>query len=499
MADRTAPELRDYLIKQLLSRRSVGELTQRDIRVAAATLGCSVRSIRRWMKQGAPTGERDAFEVDESLIGLYYEQRGNVANVHRELLGRRASPGEKVPSRQTLDRAFRRRLSRAERGFVRVGAEAWHGQSVTRREVSHRNEIWEADDKQLPIFVVLKGGSVRLKPWITLFIDLYTRAIMGWVISCERPTRASVIAALRRAIMHDPDEGPFCGIPYQLRWDNGRNFTANDTTSLGFSLGCDILLARPYTPQDKGTVERVNRTLAEMLAHLPFNDDGPKGRNGEPFGPNMDPMPVQKLVDEVALVVRTYNLERPHRSLNGRTPLEAWTEDQTPLRTLDTDILRHQLPTQQRKVMRDGISYEGQLFSAPELRGLTGENVEIRYMPYDLRQIEVFHDATWLCTAKPHNRATPAELMRFHEANRAERKTAGKRMQALSRKTRSRLAPMHEGSEPEVVSPTSRDVLDQAERGRRSLHSQARTNLLLSEATRVAGEAKSPHDDDQAA
>jgi len=89
--------------------------------------------------------------------------------------------------------------------------------------------------------------------------------------------------------------------------------------------------------------------------------------------------------------------------------------------------------------------------------------------------------------------------MRFHEANRAERKTAGKRMQALSRKTRSRLAPMHEGSEPEVVSPTSRDVLDQAERGRRSLHSQARTNLLLSEATRVAGEAKSPHDDDQAA
>jgi len=185
----------------------------------------------------------------------------------------------------------------------------------------------------------------------------------------------------------------------------------------------------------------------------------------------MDPMPIQRLVDEVALVVRTYNLERQHRGLDGRTPLQAWTDDQTPIRTLDADILRHQLPAATRKVGRDGISYEGHPFWAPELRGLTNKTVEIRYMPYDQRQIEVYEDGKWICTAKPHNRATPEQLMRFHEANREERKTAGKRMQALSRKKRARLAPMHEGSKPEVVSPISGELVERAGRPIRSRRS----------------------------
>jgi putative transposase len=477
MAKRT-PELQAHVIDVLLKRRADGELTQAAIDEAAATLNCSTRSIFRWMKHGLPNGTRPLFVASEGHIDLYYEKRGNVVAVHAELL-KGCAEGEQIPSRQTLDRAFCRQLSTHERKYVRVGSKAWNDQSVTRRDVSHRNEVWEADDKQLPISVVLPRGSVPAKPWITNFVDLFTRAIMGWVISFERPNRASVITALRRAIMLDPGEGPFCGIPYAIRWDNGRNFTSNDTTQLAFLLGCDIRLARPRTPQDKGTVERLNRTLEGMLAHLPLNENGPRGRDGKLFGPNTDPMPIQKLVDEVAIAVREYNLERPHRGLQGRTPLEAWSEDQTPIRTLDVDILRDQLPATTRKVMREGISFGGELFWAPELRGLLRKRVEIRYMPYDQRQIDVHDNGAWLCTAKPHNEATHEEKLRLYEANRAERKTAGERMRRRSRKDRLRLASMHEGSEPEVVSSVSVDALKTAERGRRSLGGEAKFDLII--------------------
>lgn len=490
MADRVAHEVKVFVVEQLRARQRDGELTTAGCEAAAEALDCSPRSIFRWIKNGVPTPTTTAFEVDEDLIDLYYEKRGNVVRVHEELL-KRAPTGGHVPSRPTLDRAYRRALRPAERSYVRVGVEAWRKeQGVTRRQVTHRNEIWEADDKQLPIYAVLKRGTRPFKPWVTLFVDVFTRAIMGWVVAVEQPSRAEVIAALRAAIALDPDEGPFCGIPYAIRWDNGRNFTSKDTTMLAVGLGCDIRPTPPYTPQNKGTVERVNGTLGQMLGHLPFNGDGPKRRDGSPFGPDVDPLPIQSLVDELSIVVRTYNLERPHRALGGRTPLEAWESDLTPIRTLDTDILRYELPRVTRKVTREGISYEGQLFWAPELRGIIHEQVEIRYLPYDLRQVEVFHAGEWLCTAKPHDRATPEELRRFHDRNRDERKKAGARMQRLSRKSRARLAPLHQGSDLEVVSPISLDGVKDVDRAGRSLQREARFTLILG----GAGSASRPDD-----
>jgi putative transposase len=475
-------EVREFVIGQLRERRSDGELSMAAIRSSAVMLECSTRSIFRWMADGVPEGSRRAFEGDEALIALYYEMRGNVVRVH-EALQARSHEGEYVASRQTLDRWFRKRLTKAEREYVRIGHSAWdQEQGVTRRQAAHRNEIWEADDKQLPIYAVLKRGTRRFKPWATLFIDLYSRAIPGWVIATAQPTRAEVVAALRRAIMYDPEEGPFCGIPYVLRWDNGRNFTSEDATILGFHLGCDIRPTIPYRPQHKGTVERVNGTLARLLDALPFNADGPTGRDGEPYGPDTDPIPIQALVDEFAIAVRKYNLERPHRALGGRTPLEAWSEDNTPVRTLDQDALRYELPRKTKILMRDGISHEGVLFWAPEFHGLDkGQKVEIRYMPYDLRRVEVFVDDTWVCTAEPHDKATEEERRRFHAANQAARKQGGERMRRLSRTQRARLAPLHKDAAIEVVSPVTKAEIERAKRADRSLAANAAFSLILSE------------------
>lgn len=81
------------------------------------------------------------------------------------------------------------------------------------------------------------------KPWATLFIDCYSRLLMGWALSLH-PTSATVLAALRRGLVIDPARGPFGGIPQVLVPDNGLEFA---TTALGRVCG---VLGTTLAPTD---------------------------------------------------------------------------------------------------------------------------------------------------------------------------------------------------------------------------------------------------------
>jgi putative transposase len=48
------------------------------------------------------------------------------------------------------------------------------------------------------------------------------------------------------------------------------------------------------------------------------------------------------------------------------------------------------LADQERVINKDGIHFESAII-APELTGIGGRTVEVRYMPHDLRQIEGVH------------------------------------------------------------------------------------------------------------
>jgi putative transposase len=105
--------------------------------------------------------------------------------------------------------------------------------------------------------------------------------------------------------------------------------------------------------------------------------------------------------------VHKYNTERSHQGLAGMTPLTRWLADATPVRVIPKHELRWLLLAGERRIIgRDGIHVAGLTFIAPELHGRVGQQVEVRYMPHDLREIEVFKDA-WLTTAKPQGGCSP--------------------------------------------------------------------------------------------
>ncbi|MEU1131070.1 hypothetical protein ABZ383_14600 [Streptomyces sp. NPDC005900] len=64
---------------------------------------------------------------------------------------------------------------------------------------------------QAAVLVDVDGKARR--PWITWFTDCATNAITGVAVTLGDPSRESVLAALRSAVLREDPYGPFGGLP----------------------------------------------------------------------------------------------------------------------------------------------------------------------------------------------------------------------------------------------------------------------------------------------
>jgi putative transposase len=279
-------ERRALLVRSLRKLRCHGRLTGWEIRSAARALGISERTIRRWLRAdpadlAARPGPRP-YRLTEADREALADWRGSVAAAWR---AQRAA-GAPLPALRTFQQAVRGQLSPAERAALADGVEGRRRHAVYLRwEADYRNQIWEADHKRLSLLVLAPGGQRPQTPWVTWFMDAYSRLVMGWAISLH-PSSATSLTALRMGLVVDPERGPWGGVPTILRWDNGLEFAAAALTKAAAALGCVVSPAPPYTPHLKGKVERLHRTITqELLKGLPFYTDGPRAADRTLYGP----------------------------------------------------------------------------------------------------------------------------------------------------------------------------------------------------------------------
>lgn len=118
------------------------------------------------------------------------------------------------------------------------------------------------------------------------------------------------------------------------------------------------------------------------------------------------------------------------------------------------------LAGEQRKVNKDGIHFRGDVFIAPELTGLRGEEVEIRFTPHDQRSIELYREGEWLATAYPQHKLTPAQRNAILNRRREEARVIARQARRARRLTRQRVAPITDVGAIEVLTlPSHRDEL----------------------------------------
>ena len=352
----------DEQLARLTAREAVlkpyvggGELTRKEARRLGSTLGVSARTVRRWLhryrragditglmprRRGVQSGQRTLDPALDAIIRFAVEAKlkssGNcsVRAVYEAIRGDCAAIGKAVPARATVLGRIKALKAdpqslppevaqevRSRRRLVRGSAAAPH--ALSRVEIDHTlvdTHIVDARDR----------GPLG-RPWLTIAMDVCTRAILGFVLTFEAPSRLSVALCLRHAIY--PKEGwlkaigargpwPVFGRPQYIYTDNGAEFR-----SASFQMGCKRQHIengyRPArTPRFGGSIERLIGTFMRRMRLIPGNTFNEILGKRSPYPAQQAILTLEDLELWFTNEITAYHHER-HSTLGG-APLAAW-------------------------------------------------------------------------------------------------------------------------------------------------------------------------------
>ena len=285
---------------------------------------------------------------------------------------------------------------------------------VHRRDAGAPNEMWQADHTVLDV-LVLDNDRNPIRPWLTVVMDDYSRAIAGYFLTADAPSAANTALSFRQAIWRKgaPD-WPVCGIPEQFYVDNGSDFVSEHIEQACIALKVRLIHSRPGRPRGRGKIERFFRTINDM-----FLPDIPGHLiKGKPLSkPAID-------LAELTMQFERFLHEVYHRRKHGTTgeePLARWQAGgflpAMPESREILDMLLLRVP-KSRKVGRDGIRFMGRRYVEPTLAAFVGEQVVVLYDPRDLAEIHVHHEGAFVCRALCPEHADAPSLASIRSARR---------------------------------------------------------------------------------
>lgn len=371
------------------------------------------------------TGRR---KTSSDLVGLVEglalrKPRLSAAAIHRKVTDIAEGRDWAVPSYATVHGIIRA-LDPAMVTLAQDGPAAWRDryELIHRHRAERPNAVWQADHTMLDIEVLGADGKPE-RPWLTVVMDDYSRAIAGYTVFIGAPSASNLSLALRQAIWRKSDvTWPVCGIPDILHVDHGSDFTSTHMEQVAVQLHMRIVYSTVGRPQGRGKVERFFGTLnTELLATLPGRIDGGTASNPTLTLPELD----------AAIgnwITGTYHT-RPH-SQTGARPVAAWIAEgwlpQMPESLAELDLLLITV-AKSRLIGRDGIRLMGLRYTSTEFAPFVGEYVTVRYDPRDLAEIRVFLKNRFLCSAVCPDLATEVVTLADIKAARIARRRALRR------------------------------------------------------------------------
>jgi putative transposase len=483
--------LRDAAVHRLVQLGESAVLSREQVALAAQGVGVSERTMWRWVARavGRTTKRagRPRFTVDDELRQRLAFWRGNVAAVHRELVEAAAAGGPPAPSLRTLHRAVHELLTPGELAGLRRGEHAARAHDVfLQRPPGHRNAAWEGDHVEASVEVDVDGQLV--KPWVTWFIDCATNVVPGVAVTPGPPSRESILAALRAAVSVDDPYGPAGGLPQLVRVDQGKDFLSKTVAAACAVFAVRVVDLPGYTPHLKGSIETLNGAVKSMFfAGLPRYTAAPRLANGKPADPGAPALRFEAFVAELLAWVGWWNTRHEMDTLDGRTPLQAWCDDPTPLVTVpaaDLRLFTLEDDGRTRTITGKGVQWRGRYYVGAWMNGSGNADraVRVRWMPHHDHEVEVFDARTGehLGRAELADRASPETVKAVRRARRTRRDQLAAELRAVEKTRRQRYAastvaeparPVGAMTEAEAV-----DVLGDADDA--ALRAQARPRLM---------------------
>ena len=266
---------------------------------------------------------------------------------------------------------------------------------IYRRTADRPNEIWQADHTLLDIWV-LDQRDRPARPWLTIVMDDFSRAVAGYALNLGAPSTLNTALALRQAIWRKGHpHWHTCGVPDTFYTDHGSDFTSRHLEQVAADLKMRLVFSTIAVPRGRGKIERFFETVNQLLlCQLPGY--APAGTS--------QPTPMLSLSDldeRVGRFVADDYHQRPHGE-TGERPQERWLNGafipRLPATLEELDLLLLTVATA-RQVHPDGIHFQGMRYLDLTLAAYVGEAVTIRYDPRDLGEVRVFHQDRFLCRA----------------------------------------------------------------------------------------------------
>ena len=335
-------------------------------------------------------------EVKKLIEGLALQKPAmNAATIHRRVMDWCNRSEVTTPSYRTVYEIIRN-LDPALMTLAHEGTKAYKQafDLLHRRDAERSNAIWQADHTLLDIWIKDEKEQ-PIRPWLTVIMDDYSRAIAGYYISFSAPSALQTALALRQGIWRKNNPAwQICGIPEILYTDHGSDFTSHHIEQVCLDLKIQLIFSTVGEPRGRGKIERFFRTVNQLLlAKLPgYAPPGHKSPNPVLSFNELD-QEFERFLIEYHQAEHSQTSEAPQKRWNGKGFLPQLPES---LEKLDLLLLTIQ---DTRRIQRDGIKFQGLRYTDPLLANYIGEDVNIRYDPRDMTEIRVYYQNKFLCRA----------------------------------------------------------------------------------------------------
>ncbi len=402
----------------------------------AAEYAIPLRTVQRWVARyrrdgmtglaRTPRADRGQRHLPGALIGLIEglalrKPPPTVAAVHRQVITVAAREGWPPPSYSTVH-AIVRSLNPALVTLAHEGTKAYRlaFDLLHRREATGPNAIWQADHTPLDLWV-RDEREIPVRPWLTVIVDDYSRAVAAYRLSVSTPTALNTALALRDAIGRKSEpRWHLCGIPETFYTDHGSDFTSHHIAQVALDLKMVLVFSEPGMPRGRERIERFFQAINQLfLCTLPGY-----APHGAPSGGTLLALPA------LDARLRDFLLDDYHQRIHSETrmpPQARWEAGgflpQLPESPEQLDLLLLTV-SKARTVRQDGIHFQGMRYLDLTLAAYVGEAVTIRYDPQDMAEIRVYYEGRFLCRAICQELAGETislkELIKTRDARRRE-------------------------------------------------------------------------------
>lgn len=402
---------------------------------AAGVLGVSRRQVYTWVRrwrQGAGVvsdllpgrsnggrGRQHLAAGVESVIGdlirtqFLTRQKRTQAALYREVLRECRSRGLPTPSRGSVTRRIAR-VDPIVRVTKREGVDAARGlQSAGGRVPPVRTVLEQVQIDHTPVDLIVVDERARLpigRPYVTVAIDVFSRCIVGLVLTLDPPSALSVGLCLANMVtdkrawldrMNVQVGWPMSGKPERLYLDNAAEFKSEALRRGCAEHGVALRYRPPGQPHYGGIVERVIGTLMAGVHELPGTTFSNPVERGGYDSEGKAALTVRELERWLVLAVASYH-GGVHTGV-GQTPAARWAQGiavtgSPPVVTAASAFLVDFLPVIRRTLTRTGFVIDHVGYFSDALKPWIAERGKldrfvIRRDPRDISRVWVLDPA----------------------------------------------------------------------------------------------------------